>query len=130
MVRDEAYVNIMLSEDGRGNLFYDLSTTDVEDVNKNEGVSDTLPGARITNADGQGNGTLYRGRVQQTKEFVNHVNKENAGHGNYGSFSMRTEGRWNAFEDEMRSIRERAQAERGNRIMARPETELCVTFAI
>ncbi len=88
--QDEAYVNIVLSEYENGDLFYDLDATNVEDVNKNEGVSATLPGARIPNAGEQKGEAPYVGRIQQTKQFVNYVNKKikEEGAGSHGSFSV------------------------------------------
>ncbi|MCC8020575.1 MAG: hypothetical protein LIO63_01090 [Akkermansia sp.] len=88
--QDEAYVNIVLSEYENGDLFYDLDATNVEDVNKNEGVSASLPGARIPNAGEQKGEAPYVGRIQQTKQFVNYVNKKikEESSGSHGSFSV------------------------------------------
>ncbi len=88
--QDEAYVNIVLSEYENGDLFYDLDATNVEDVNKNEGASATLPGARLPRAGEQEGEAPYAGRIQQTKQFVNYVNKKikEEGAGSHGSFSV------------------------------------------
>ncbi|MCD7799560.1 MAG: hypothetical protein LUG84_09215, partial [Akkermansiaceae bacterium] len=88
--QDEAYVNIVLSEYENGDLFYDLDATNVEDVNKNEGVSATLPGARLPRAGEQKGEAPYVGRIQQTKQFVNYVNKKikEEDSGSHGSFSV------------------------------------------
>ena len=76
-----AYVNIVLAEDFRGNLFYDLDASSVEEVDENREVSDILHRSRVPNTGEAKHGTSHRGRVHLLKEFVNYVDRDLTGRG-------------------------------------------------
>ena len=75
----EAFVNMVLAEDARGNLFYDLDASSVEEVNENREVSEVLHRSRVPNTGEAENGTSHKGRIQFLKEFVNYVDRDLAG---------------------------------------------------
>lgn len=79
-----AYVNIVLAEDFRGNLFYDLDASSVEEVDENREVSDILHRSRVPNTGEAKHGTSHRGRVHLLKEFVNYVDRDLTGRGREG----------------------------------------------
>lgn len=79
-----AYVNIVLAEDFRGNLFYDLDASSVEEVDENREVSDILHRSRVPNTGEAKHGTPHRGRVHLLKEFVNYVDRDLTGRGREG----------------------------------------------
>lgn len=76
-----AYVNIVLAEDFRGNLFYDLDASSVEEVDENREVSDILHRSRVPNTGEAKHGTSHKGRVHLLKEFVNYVDRDLTGRG-------------------------------------------------
>ncbi|WP_300768783.1 hypothetical protein [uncultured Akkermansia sp.] len=79
-----AYVNIVLAEDFRGNLFYDLDASSVEEVDENREVSDILHRSRVPNTGEAKHGTSHKGRVHLLKEFVNYVDRDLTGRGREG----------------------------------------------
>lgn len=77
----EAYVNMVVAEDAKGNLFYDLDASSVEEVNENREVSEVLHRSRVPNTGEAEDGTSHKGRIQSLKEFVNYVDRDLAGQG-------------------------------------------------
>lgn len=75
----EAYVNMVVAEDAKGNLFYDLDASSVEEVNENREVSEVLHRSRVPNTGEAEDGTSHKGRIQSLKEFVNYVDRDLAG---------------------------------------------------
>lgn len=82
---DLAYVNMVLAEDTKGNLFYDLDASSVEEVEKNREVSNNLHRSRVPNTGEAEDGTSHKGRVQFLKEFVNYVDRDLAGQDGKGN---------------------------------------------
>ena len=72
----DAYVMIVVAEEENGDKFYDLDATDVEDVETNKGVAETLEATRVPNAGRQGS-SAPKGRIHRVKEYVNHIDAQN-----------------------------------------------------
>lgn len=81
----EAYVNMVVAEDAKGNLFYDLDASSVEEVNENREVSEVLHRSRVPNTGEAEDGTSHKGRIQSLKEFVNYVDRDLAGQNETGA---------------------------------------------
>ena len=81
----EAYVNMVVAEDAKGNLFYDLDASSVEEVNENREVSEVLHRSRVPNTGEAEDGTSHKGRIQSLKEFVNYVDRDLAGQDEAGA---------------------------------------------
>ena len=104
----DAYVMIVVAEEENGDKFYDLDATDVEDVETNKGVAETLEATRVPNAGRQGP-SAPKGRIHRVKEYVNHIDAQN------GNFSASVTGGKNlaAVSPEM-DARYMAAVERGD----------------
>ena len=109
----DAYVMIVVAEEENGDKFYDLDATDVEDVEANKGVAETLETTRFPKAGPQGSSTP-KGRIHRVKEYVNHIDAQ---HGNF-SASL-TGGR--KMSAEMQQIK--AAAEKNGTFMKAPNGE-------
>ncbi len=73
----DAYVLIVVAEGERGDVFYDLDVTSVEEVENNKGVSENLEATRIPNP-GRQDSSTPKGRIHRFKEYVNHIDAINA----------------------------------------------------
>ncbi len=76
--QDEAYVSIVIAEDAEGNCFYDLNTSNEEQIINEKAISEELPTTRVTNTAMTEPGMAYGGRILKTKKFVNYINAQNA----------------------------------------------------
>ncbi len=93
LAEDVAYVGIVIAERTNGEFFFDIDATNEEEILNDKETSEELQATRVPNSGRATLGGFRKGRVQLTKEFVNHLRKKYAEKSNFSLATGRSLGK-------------------------------------